>query len=329
MNKWIDKSQPGEAPDATEPNRQLPDDMRTALTQILADEDMSRSELARQLGYSLSTISLYLRGEYRGNVAEIERAAADWLATRSRRMVIGVPLIECDVTRQVFTAIEQVRRTNDFGLIFGDAGIGKTCAATLYAERNATCILITVQEWVRDMWGLEKRIFDAVDHGGWDRKVKRGDYIVAKLRGSNRPMIIDNAHKLTRQALQWLIDFHDETRCPITLIGNENIMPKIVDLDQRFSRVGNRKVVTVRRPRELIQHLKGVYGIDDSDALDDLCEVVVDNQGRFRALAKNLGLAALIREASPETSWEKAFRSGFERLVRTYQLPAPTSAKAA
>jgi DNA transposition AAA+ family ATPase len=110
--------------------------------------------------------------------------------------------MECEVSRQIGSAIEAIRRTNDIGLILGDAGVGKTCALALYCEENPTCIMITIPEWAHDMRSVEGRIFAAIAHGDWDGRTKRGDYLAIRLKGSNRLIVVDNAHKLTRPALR-------------------------------------------------------------------------------------------------------------------------------
>lgn len=324
MKTWI---QEGHPENAGEPS--TPKSVRDQLIAIREIEGMSISALSQQIGYSPSVLSQYLHesgNKYPGDTGKLERRVTDWMRSLERRRRIGVPLIECEVSKQIGAAIEAIRRTNDVGLIFGDAGIGKTCAIALYCDENPTCVMITVHEWAHDVRSVEGRIFDALPHGDWDGHTKRGDYIAGRLKGSNRLLVVDNAHKLSRPALQWLFDFHDETACPIALVGNENVMAKIADNDQRFSRVGLKLEVVIKRPGGMIRHLLKQFAPDAGDGIDDLCDQVVEQQGRFRALAKGLSIAAMIREGNGSLDWPTAFRAGFEKLVRNYKLADPAKA---
>lgn len=299
------------------------DTLRTALLAHREAHGLSNSRLATELGFSPAVISQYLAdggNKYSGDVSRVERRVADYLANYERRRLVGVPLIHTDQTRQVASALEAIRRTNDVGMIYGDAGIGKTTGIVLYLTDNPTCLSISLVQAKRDQGSIEAAVFDAVGRGDWKGNTKRWDHIVSRARNSNRLLVVDNAHKATRAGIQWLFDFHDETRCPIALVGNEQILALVEDNDQRFSRIGLKQEIRLRRPQALLAHLIGTFAPDAGDQLDSLAEQVAEHRGRFRAVTKQLSLAAMLREGKPDLAWPAAFRAAHPMLVRNYQL---------
>jgi len=296
-----------------------PQNLRAALAAAREEDNLSISRMAQQIGYSSSVLSQYLAGSYPGDSARFERRAEDWLRARDRKRRIGVPLIESEATRTVMAALETIRRTNDVGVIYGDAGIGKTSGITLYLEENPTCLHITLSRWARTDAQIERMTFAAMGDGGWKGNTPRAEFLVEKLRGSNRLLIVDNAHKATAAGLEWLFDLHDETRIPIALVGNEEVIRPIQANDQRFSRVGLKQPVVVTKPRPLVKHLIASVAPQFSGQVEGLLEQVAEQHGRFRAVFKGLSLSATLAEAGGLDP-ASAVKAAHQRLVRHYEL---------
>jgi DNA transposition AAA+ family ATPase len=275
--------------------------------------------MAQQIGYSASVLSQYLAGVYSADSARFERRATDWLRARDRKKRIGVKLIESEATKTVMAALETIRRTNDVGVIYGDAGIGKTSGIALYLEENPTCIDISLTRWARNDGQIEHLVFGAIDSGAWKGNTPRAEFIVSKLQGSNRLLIVDNAHKATAAGLEWLFDLHDETRIPIALVGNEEVIRPIQANDQRFSRVGLKQPVTVTKPRALVKHLVQSVAPQFLGQVETLLEQVAEQHGRVRAVTKGLSLSATLAEAGGLDPIS-AVKAAHQRLVRHYEL---------
>ena len=165
---------------------------------------------------------------------------------------------------------------------------------------------------------------NAIGSTGYDGYSKRAQFLASKLTGSDRLLIVDDAHKLTRPALQWLFDFTDETQTPLGLIGTLELLDKIEDDAQRFSRVGLCYEIVPESPQELITHLIKTHAPSANGAageLADLCEQVVVQHGHYRAVNKQLKLAAELKEhARKPITWPEAFRQAHTKLVRKYKL---------
>jgi hypothetical protein len=284
------------------------------------DEDQQSLEMmAKQLGYSPSVLSQYFNGIYPGNTERFEIRAADCLRARDRRKRIGVELIATEATEAVKASLNTIRRTNDVGVIYGDAGIGKTSGIALYLEENTTCVEISLTRWARNDEQIARLIFGAMNSGAWDGNTPRAEFLVKQLRGSNRLLIVDNAHKATPAGLEWIFDLHDETRIPIALVGNEDVLRPIQANAQRFSRVGLKQSVTVAKPRALVKHLVQSVAPQFIGQVETLLEQVAEQHGRFRAVFKGLSLSATLAEAGGLDP-VSAVKAAHQRLVRHYEL---------
>lgn len=290
----------------------------------LREGGISNTSLSRKIGCSTSIISQWLSpagNQYSGDIAKWERAADDFIRNDARRRASGVETTDCDVSKQIRTAFELIRKTNDVAVMMAEAGFGKTRGIELYIGENPTAILYTVKSWASDKASIEGSLFDAVGSAGWDKQTKRAIFLAKKLTGSDRLLIVDDAHKLTRPALQWLFDFTDETQIPMALVGTFDLEDKISDDAQRFSRVGLRYEIVPESARDLIAHLVKTHTGGKHDDLVELCEQVVAEHGHYRSANKQLKLAAELKEASKkQITWTEAFRQAHTLLVRKYKL---------
>lgn len=297
--------------------------LREALESYRDRNELSLSDLARQLGTNPTQVSKYLGGKPEGDVDKLEGLIADVIKNESRRRAANNELFPTSISRQLAGDLETIQETNDFALVSGPAGIGKSCGIELYVRDHPAAVAVTVKVWTRNPNDIEGLVFHAVANSGWRGNQKRSDFLVSKLRGSKRLIIVDNAHKLTPRGLEWLFDFHDSTDCPVGLIGNPEILERIKKNDQMFSRIGLFESLTLAKgqalaiARRMIAQLIPTAG----DDLDGVAEAVAENQGHFRAVKKELLLARKIRENSKgELPWETAVKAAHTQLVRSYAI---------
>ena len=59
---------------------------------------------------------------------------------------------------------------------------------------------------------MRSALFEAAPRGDYDNRTNRMEHAVRQLRGSDRLLIVDDAHKLTLPGLQCLFDFQDVAR---------------------------------------------------------------------------------------------------------------------
>lgn len=284
---------------------------------------LTMSVLATELGVSATRVNKYLVGKPEGNVEELEARIADLLKAASTRMVNDIAPFETNVTQTIKATFELIRKTNDVGLISGPAGVGKTMSVRMYLETHPTTLAISVPRWLRNEAGFTSLLFNAGDNRDWNGITPRAVYLVNRLRNSNRLIIIDNAQRLTAGARAFIFDFHDETGCPIAMLGNPEVLHAIRKVDQHFSRIGIYQEVKIADKSVKIYAKAMVDAIvkNPAEGLYEVASAVTEERGHLRALKKQLLLALDLAETKTfEGDQVRAFHAAHQKLVRDYQL---------
>lgn len=300
-------------------------DLIAALEQARTEDGISQTKLAKLLNVTPGPLNKYLNGKYNGDVAEIERKAEEYLATRQNTRRIKSEIFETAVTRSVANAITIARVTGDkdanVSIIHGPAGCGKTKAVEHYCAQNPLAVMGTLNDRHRDGRGVSRTIMTALNLKP-KSNVSHWKFLVDKFSGSKRPIIIDNAQRLNTSGMAWINDFQDETRCPVILVGNPEIIELIKTNDQSLSRFGFAEHVSLN-PKELsdIAHRVAAQYFDDAEEVRDLTALIAKGQGGLRSVKKQCLLAQALKDNGiPDP--RKAFQAAHSKLIRDYTLPA-------
>jgi len=299
------------------------------LRQALADyretgrnKPLSMAVLARELGTSATAVNKYLNDKFEGDVTTMENTIADVLqAARKRRRASAVAHLTTSVTNTVQGMFETIRKTNDIGMVSGPAGIGKSIAIAMYLKEHPSAVAINLTRWRRDFEGLAGLLFNAIDNSSWPRNVNRSTWLCDRFLHSNRLIIVDNAHRMTASAREWVFDFHDCTCCPFALVGNPELLAAIRRNDQQFSRIGVNIPVEYSPHRRIVRAMVDDVVVDAPAELYTLADEVSRERGHLRALRKQLLLAIDLLDADRiGNNVVTAFHAAHELLVRDYQL---------
>lgn len=315
-----------ETTDSTAKSRVKPfnEAIRADLEKYREDSGLTLSDLGRELGVSGSAVSKYLGAKPEGDVASLESSAADVLKNAQKRARRFGELFATTVSNQINSIFETIRKTNDVGGITGPAGIGKTCGTDLYLKVNPTAVKMTATRWLRTGDAMLSLLWEAVDTRSYKRNgsESRAQYLVNKFDRSNRLLIFDNAHRLTKGGLEFCFDFHDATGVPICFVGNPEFLDKIADNDQQFSRIGLFRELKLKETRVVANRILDQIAPQFAANLEDMAVQVIERRGHVRSLKKQIVLAKEIFEgAGGKHTIEDAFRSAHTQLVgRDYQL---------
>jgi len=296
-------------------------DLRNGPTKL----DFSNNKMAKKLGVNSSYVSQYCNGgEFNGDLISFEKKLEDFFRNEARRRLSGVETIATDETKSVSEALETLRKLNEIGCIVLESGGGKTRSEELYLKENPTAIHFQVRSWNCDKGSVEGALFKAVGTAGYDGHTKRAEFMVTKLTGSDRLLIIGDAHKLTKAALQWVVDFWEATLIPIALIGTHALHDLLMSDTQRFSRIQLWNEIKPANQRVLITHLATSLMPDlngEQESVIDQGEQIVAHEGCYRAVYKQFKLAEEIRSrARKPITAVQAVRSAHTKLLRDWQL---------
>lgn len=296
-------------------------DLRTRL-EAYREDGRSNSILAREIGCSDTAVSLYLSDKFVGDIEKFEERAENILRTAPIRELVGLEIFQTGVTQTIAGAIQTILKTNDFAVIHGPAGIGKTCAAAHYVANHPTSIFTTLYQDCCNAHYIQKQIFETVKSRAFRKSgLNRTEWIFQRLKGSNRLLVIDNGHRATAAARKWLFDFHDCTGCPVILLGNPEIIETIKTNDQQFSRIGLCPEITLD-PEEIPDLARLVLQRtcpEHAAALEAYAITVATHQGHLRNLSKQLRLTLEFIDRG-ERDPRAAFRAAHTQLPRHYSL---------
>ena len=220
------------------------------------NSEWSNARIAREVGYTPGVISQYLneRGNLWRNVSELEPKIAAFLRDQNLRLDTGIETIACDIAEQIGDAIEEIRTAKRAGAIIGAPGIGKSRGVDHYLVSHPQAIAFRVCAWERGQADFAECLYTAADVGAHKRGLSGMKDLVAKLNGAGRPVLIDDAHKATRAALQLAFDFRDATGVPLVFLGDQRLVAKLKDDPQRLRRTGRLFTLRDKEPLPLIQH---------------------------------------------------------------------------
>jgi DNA transposition AAA+ family ATPase len=181
-------------------------------------------------------------GSWQGDDETQLRALNNWMELDSRRrnIVRDAEYVETSVAKEIYTVANKVAETGMIGVIFGPARIGKTFTLRAISsdDRLARPYLFRMAEryasprlFARAM----ARTLQLPFSGNLDELTDR---LFAKLNGTKRMLMFDEADRFSIAQLEWLRDLHDETGCPMLFAGKDKIYEKL-----GFRKVGERREV--------------------------------------------------------------------------------------
>jgi DNA transposition AAA+ family ATPase len=257
--------------------------------------DVSREKFAKIAGISGGALSAFLAGQYKGRNENIaKKIAAALAAEQSRRkaaLAVREPeLIETSVMRQMYFGLDYARDRNDIIIIYGAPGVGKTVTLEKWAKENPAGINFTASPNTSTKRAVMDELLEALGKKPDGRCDKLQRAIIAALKNSNRPVVIDEAHFLRLEALETLRSIHDATKCPLVLVGNPMIMEKITERNKNITGQFFSRAVRIALDDSIpLDDVKGIVlqnGIElDEECLNELYKVA-NGVGAFRVMTK-------------------------------------------
>ena len=251
------------------------DALREAVKELMAAQALTQIKAAREMGRSASALNQWLKGSYSGAVAEVEEDARRWLAGYERARRLGL-----DTEMRVFktrsgaayqATLLYAQTAGQFGVIYGESGLGKTVAVRAYAAANPNV-------WVATASPAESRLVPFLRLLGRAVGVNQvgtgasdvTDAIVGKVRGTRGLIVVDEADHVDLQSLEQLRSIHDRTNVGVCLVGNETVYSQLTGGARRaefarlYSRIGKRqRALSLPEDAEAIAKGLGVSGKDE------------------------------------------------------------------
>jgi len=309
----------------------LDESVRGGLDRYIEQNDWTHGRMAQRLGFSATRVTKYLNLDNPDNRPEpdakrVQQAAKQFLRHVGRLAQVNEALFANSVSKAVASTLTLIRRSGDVGLIHSAGGRGKTSGALLYCRDNPNTLFITVKQWAAGSHACGRALFEeysASSTEDYPNNLSRSDWLESQLRGAERLVIVDDAELMDITGVKYFMSLNDATGVPIALIGNTQVIDKIVRNDpagKLISRIGIVKEVSMGNDeedtaRKLILQFAPASGEELVSAAAD----VVVTGGYCRRLRKQLTLANVIFEESAakgkKVSWSDAFTGAAGMLI--------------
>lgn len=271
------------------------------MKKYIADTGKTQTAAAQELGISGGALSSFLSGSYKTPHMIVPKVRNLMELNEKKQVVLAdPPYVETTVSKMVENAIKYSHLRGKISVVYGDAGIGKTQAFRHYLKENNLAIGITISPTYASITGVNELLAEQL---GVRERVSRKitAEIIARLRGSGRVIIIDEAQHLTVRALNHIRCLSDEAEIGVCLIGNEEVYSKLkgsgkADFAQLFSRIGMREPVSIHDiKKEDVQKVFRVAELAE-DAIDILYQICQTNYGLRGAVNVFVNTAAVFQQ---------------------------------
>lgn len=281
---------------------------QTQIKLIIEEKGFSQNQIAKESGVSASAISGYLKGTYAGDTESIEEKLKKWITANTRKKekyntLLSIPKwIELPSSKKVISVLEYAQAAGDIGVIYGCAGVGKTCTINHYADTNPNVWIATMTSAHAGVAPCLEEISLALDMRGTPgRSARLLREVFKRVRDTSGLLIIDEAQHLLPAALEVIRSIHDAGGIGVVLCGNESVYSMFTGggamtatFAQLFSRIGKR----LRLTRPLKKDILGVaraFGVVGKKEDQVIWEIGKKPSG-LRGVVKTLRMARMFSQ---------------------------------
>lgn len=201
----------------------------------------TQADIARSAGVSGAYLNLFIKEKCSNPTSVIEKVSKCKANETQRKLSPKAPdFTTTSISKKVLDAIEYCNLLQVGGVIYGDAGVGKTMSIRQYAKTNPLCICITASPVFSTVPGINMLLAQEMGCKGRNSKQLYLEFI-DRLKGSNRILIIDEAQQLSKEAIDHIRSLGDATHIGYCFIGNPSLYKTIQgNGDGDFDQVKNR-----------------------------------------------------------------------------------------
>jgi hypothetical protein len=289
--------------------------------------DITPHDVGREIGTPRgTTIRDLIIGKYRENADQHVRILNAWVEQHARREAAKLDgdFVDTRVAGEIRKIAQLVLENGTMGLAVGPTGIGKTRCALAFKANAPGAVFVTIRHGAYAPTGLIRLIAREL---GFRKQVSSSanrttqfDRVLDELRGSNRLLIVDEAHKLNDDAIEVLREIHDDTGCPVLLLATKDLQDRVErtaqpdagQLHSRFdvnrnvvqgysAQTGGKKLFTVEQIRKFYEKPPLRLSADAADYLLDVANLLGwGSLRRCRVLVMNGARRARKRQSLTE-----------------------------
>lgn len=289
--------------------------LQERVREYMKNTGISQNKLAPRVGVSSASLSNYLRNKMEGSVEGIENRLREFLQQESEAAAAQVQAAPYNldetykptsISEDVYQSIRYAQINRTLVMLHGDAGAGKTKAAVKYYRDNPqSTIYIRLDPSMSGLAGVGELLGAALDLPAVSSSKQMWQAIRARLRGTNKVIIVDEAQLLKRAPMDELRILPDEDEVNevpgngVVLIGNSELYERVKKgkiTTQAYTRIGlQRAYSTMRLTNEDIKLLFPMFAGEDQTKELKLIASVCRSQHSIRT-AKHIVKNAIRNE---------------------------------
>lgn len=203
----------------------------------LEQRGLEPGDVARQLGLSVRSVVLFSEGKLKSDggdrlIHKVTRWAKQQQDAEHTRL--GRTYISTGAAEKMLGIIHGTYNAGMMGVIVGPSGISKsTVCRAVEAGLVPGSVHIELTKPHGRPAALARLIARRID---CPRQTGSLSYmmeaLIDELRGTNRLLMLDEAHYLTRDGCQVVRDLHKQTGCPIMWVGTRDVLDTISDFSE-------------------------------------------------------------------------------------------------
>ncbi|MGE4501950.1 MAG: AAA family ATPase [Thiomicrospira sp.] len=278
--------------------------LKTQINQWLKPQGpYSQTQLAREMGMSPAVLNQFMQDKYKGNLEEASRKISQWLNQQEQKAQVSGNLPSAPVyvptptSQRIIATLTYAQLANDFIVVYGGAGFGKTTSIRQYANENPNVWVVEATP-ARNTGGALLR---SIAHECGVR-LPRGQIdflemaLLDRLKNTGGLLVIDEAQFLNDRALESTRRMADMAGIGLALLGNESVYGKLTgtrraaDYAQLFSRIGKRVRLTQCAKGD-VEMLCEAWGLGAPET--EYAKHIAAQPGALRGLNKALRLAGI------------------------------------
>ncbi|RKY08449.1 MAG: hypothetical protein DRP56_04140 [Planctomycetota bacterium] len=275
------------------PNIKNPQEMkefRGKVQKFLDKNHVTQKELGDRCGVSVTTINLFLKGKYKGDLKKLTQTLTDYINRfdrRSRREK-GSGYIETSVAKAITTVIKNTETFTEpsegkVSVIVGDAGHGKSKCLQEYTKQHLNSIYIKLHTSISGK-AMFAKIAEALGldrHATLDKlKETIGDHLAKR----EMTVLLDECSGLGVRQLDLLRQIITENGCTLILAGNGHLLNTINQPTTRhgyecMDQLRSRMLRALNLDEVAADGDGGLYTIDDIRKLYDYGGIRLSKNG--------------------------------------------------
>jgi len=204
--------------------------------------------LSSLVGQKGGTLSAFGTKNYGGNNEKIAKAifiyrqTLESQASREVGLIKGPGYFETRTSARIRTLLV-IAHGGRITLAATSPGTGKTVTAEEYAASASNVTLVTMRKSVKSVSALAVLVLRSMGvqaRGGWGSQLS--DLVIDRVRNRNALIIVDEANHMSVDQFEELRAWHDETRCGLCLLGNQELLSIITNGKRKdeFARLHSR-----------------------------------------------------------------------------------------